>query len=184
MLIENTQSAPEAVSMDISTTLLALGGSVDRMNEATSLRLKMKYCALCDSVCARTGTISSYKDMGDRHNILDIVMEWIQEPMPVCFLSSDIPFHLPRWLAFFSQSSHADAIRAQVDLNRACLRTAIKLLDRLQLRPLDGSAGDDLGHVVARLFNRYSSILLKCLDICQLDLPVRSKARLESSSIF
>jgi hypothetical protein len=99
-------------------------------------------------------------------------------------LVPDIPFHSPRWLAFFSQSSHADAIRAQVDLNRACLRTAIKLLDRLQLRPLDGSSGDDSSHVVSRLFNRYSSILLKCLDICQLDLPVRSKARLESSSIF
>jgi hypothetical protein len=67
-----------------------------------------------------------------------------------------------------------ESARAQVDLNRACLRTAVKLLDRLQLRPLDGSAGDDSSHVVARLFIRYSSILLKGLDICQMDTPVGS----------
>jgi len=55
----------------------------------------------------------------------------------------------------------------------ACLRTAVKLLDHLQLRPVDPSnAGDDMVHVVSRLFNKYSSALLKCLEACHVEVPV------------
>lgn len=49
----------------------------------------------------------------------------------------------------------------------------MKLVDRLQLLPLDdSSAGDDIVHVVTRLFHKYSGTLLKGLDLCQLDIPV------------
>jgi neurofibromin 1 len=56
----------------------------------------------------------------------------------------------------------------QRNLNFTCLRTAVKLLDRLQLRPLDGIAGDSSGPV-SRLFHQYSENLLKGLDYCQLE---------------
>jgi hypothetical protein len=52
----------------------------------------------------------------------------------------------------------------------ACLRTSVKLLDRLQLRPVDVSnTGDDTVHVVSRLFNKYSGVLLQGLEVkgCQ-----------------
>lgn len=61
----------------------------------------------------------------------------------------------------------------QNEVNIACLRTCVKLLDRLELRPLDPSAGDDNVHVVSRLFIKYSNILLEGLEVCQLDIPVR-----------
>ena len=65
------------------------------------------------------------------------------------------------------------------ELNLACLRTAVKLLDRLELRPLDGSqTGDDSVHVVSRLFNRYAGALLQSLEACQSDGLVRSTVRL------
>jgi neurofibromin 1 len=54
------------------------------------------------------------------------------------------------------------------DLNMACLRAVVKLLDRLQLRPLDTSnTGDDAVHYVVRLFNKYSTALLMSLDTCE-----------------
>lgn len=61
----------------------------------------------------------------------------------------------------------------QGELNMACLRTAVKLLERLELKPLDASStGDDSVHVVSRLFNKYSVILLEGLEHCRLDVPV------------
>jgi len=60
------------------------------------------------------------------------------------------------------------------DINMACLRAAVKLLDRLQLRSLDTSnTGDDAVHYVSRLFNKYSTALLMSLEKCQPEI-VRS----------
>lgn len=64
-------------------------------------------------------------------------------------------------------------VSIQNELNMSCLRTSVKLLDRLQLRPLDeASTGDDSVHVMSRLFNKYSGALLQGLEVCQLDIPV------------
>jgi hypothetical protein len=76
-------------------------------------------------------------------------------------------YTLERFLVFFFlyQANDPDSARI-IDLNICCIRTAVKLLDRLQLRPLDGSSGDDTGHALSRLFGRYSGILLKGLEMC------------------
>jgi hypothetical protein len=61
---------------------------------------------------------------------------------------------------------------AQLDLNLACVRTSATLLERLILRTGEASAGDDGGHALLRLFNKYMNTLLEALDLCLLDLPV------------
>jgi hypothetical protein len=62
----------------------------------------------------------------------------------------------------------------QIDLNFACLRTCVKLLDRLQIQSLDETTtGDDSIHVVSRLFHKYSGLLLRGNIDCQLDTVVR-----------
>lgn len=58
-------------------------------------------------------------------------------------------------------------------MNLACLRTAVKLLDNLDLQPLEDAFGDDTGHTISRLYIRYSAVLLKGLDYCHPDLLVR-----------
>ena len=58
-------------------------------------------------------------------------------------------------------------------MNLACLRTAVKLLDNLDLQPLEDAFGDDTGHTISRLNIRYSTVLLKGLDYCHPDLLVR-----------
>jgi hypothetical protein len=73
--------------MDIGTTSLALAGFVNRFNDPMAYRIKIKFCAFCDSVCSRTDALSFRKDTADRHSILDIVMEWIQDPAPVGTMS-------------------------------------------------------------------------------------------------
>jgi len=64
----------------------------------------------------------------------------------------------------------------------ACLRAAVRLLDKLQLKPAETATGtgDDTMHVVSRLFNKYSTALLSSLTTCLPDsvrrlLPLRKR---------
>jgi len=78
---------------------------------------------------------------------------------------------------FRSQNVEADIIQLQYDINMFSLRTVVQLLDRLKLQSIDTSVphdGDDMGHAVSRLFIRYSHVLLRALDVCQSEQPVRS----------
>ncbi|TFK62722.1 hypothetical protein BDN72DRAFT_964371 [Pluteus cervinus] len=151
LLVENNQvNLEDVMSIDISSTMLSLATFIARFSGVASHRVKIKFCTMCDSVCGRTDTLTLRKDSGARHNILDIVLDWMQ----------------------IDQDPDHDSAHLHTDLNMACLRTCVKLLDRLQLRPLDGSStGDDSMHVMSRLFNKYSSALLHGLEICQLDIP-------------
>ncbi|EGO02251.1 hypothetical protein SERLA73DRAFT_166724 [Serpula lacrymans var. lacrymans S7.3] len=145
-LVDNAQMPPdEALSIDLGSILHVLVGFISRFHDPASYRIRIKFCALCDSICDRTDTLTLRKDDLARNRILDIVMEWLQDPATI-----------------------------QFDLNLASLRTAVKLLDHLKLQPIDSSANesDDTGHAVSRLFIRYSHILMKALDICQADVTV------------
>ena len=51
------------------------------------------------------------------------------------------------------------------ELNMACLRAAVKLLERLELKVQEPSnTADDSLHVVSRLFNKYSTALLASIE--------------------
>jgi hypothetical protein len=169
--VENAQvPVEEVMGIDISSTLFALGSFVSRFDNRLSYRIQTKYCALCDCVCDRADALTLRKDTGTRQNILHLITEWIQNPVPVSHsrLTSWDRTHLNAFLFFFYQAGDLDSARI-IELNICCLRTAVKLLDRLQLKPLDGSSGDDSGHAVSRLFGQYSSILLKGLKMCNTD---------------
>ncbi|GAW06426.1 ras gtpase activator [Lentinula edodes] len=150
LMVENSHGRIEEVlSIDISPTLLGLASFITRFDSPDIFRIKQKFCSLCDCVCGRAGNLSIRKDNDIRRDILDIILEWIVPPDP----PTDYGFNI-------------------YEVNLSCLRTIVKLLDRLQLRPVDTSiAGDDSFHYVSRLFMKYSGILLNGFEFCQLDLP-------------
>ncbi|KIJ20411.1 hypothetical protein PAXINDRAFT_166473 [Paxillus involutus ATCC 200175] len=151
-LVENAQMpTDEALSIDFGSILQILVAFISRFNDPTSYRIRIKFCSLVDSICERTDTSTLRKDDLSRNRILDNIMEWFQDPMI---------------------NMEADAIQLQYDINMAALRTVVKLIDRLKLQSIGTNVphdGDDLGHAVARLFIRYSHVLLRALDICQSD---------------
>lgn len=71
-----------------------------------------------------------------------------------------------------SQSDPAFAAQ-QRDLNSAAFRATVKLFDRLELQPPDGTTGEEAAHVVSRIFVRYTSVLFKAWDLSRCDLAVR-----------
>lgn len=91
LLVENTHVPLEDVmSIDISSTMLALARFIARYSGTASFRVKIKFCIMCDSVCERADTLTLRKDTAARHEILDIIMEWIQ-PTLVCPSHSSRP---------------------------------------------------------------------------------------------
>ena len=55
----------------------------------------------------------------------------------------------------------------------AAFRAAVKLFDRLELQPPDGTTGEEAAHVVSRIFVRYTNVLFKAWDLSRYDLAVR-----------
>ncbi|KDR84288.1 hypothetical protein GALMADRAFT_87191 [Galerina marginata CBS 339.88] len=152
LVADNSEATLEDVmNVDISSTMIALASFIARSSASSAHRIKIKFCVLCESVCNRTDTLTIRKDSHLRHEILNHVLQWM---VPVTSATDQ---------------SHVTLN----ELNIACLRAAVKLLERLELKAVDPSnAGDDALHVVSRLFNKYSSALLasiECVDISQLD---------------
>ncbi|KAJ6515229.1 hypothetical protein C8R45DRAFT_1049017 [Mycena sanguinolenta] len=146
LIIDNKHvSSDEIMSIDISSTMYAFALFIARFDPHAASRLRLKFLGLCDSVCDRPDTLTLRRDNPARQKILDIVMEWMQ-------------------IAPDSQ----DLTPMQSDHNFACLRTCVKLLDRLQIQSLDETAtGDDSIHVVSRLFHKYSGLLMRGNIDCQ-----------------
>ncbi|KAI6130277.1 hypothetical protein EDD16DRAFT_1541379 [Pisolithus croceorrhizus] len=152
MLVDNAQSPPdETLSIDLGSILYLLAEFISRFNDLGAYRMRVKFCGLCESVCERNDTLTLRKDDMSRNRIVDILMEWFHDPAVI---------------------RDADAKLLQYDINLACLKTTVKLLDRLKLQPIDTNVphdGDDLKHAISRLFIRYSQVLLRALEICQPD---------------
>ncbi|KAF5369620.1 hypothetical protein D9757_010458 [Collybiopsis confluens] len=150
LMVEDGHARIDEVSnMEITPTLLGLATFITRFESPESFRIKQKFCLLCDCVCGRTGVLGVRKDNDVRRNILDTIVEWIVPPDTATANVSNV-----------------------YEVNLSCLRTIVKLLDRLQLKPADTSiAGDDSFHFVSRLFIKYSNVLLNGLETCQPDIP-------------
>ncbi|KAF7352222.1 hypothetical protein MVEN_01185600 [Mycena venus] len=161
LIIESKHpNAEELMAIDISSTMHALASFIARFDPQAASRLRLKFLMLCDAVCDRPETLTLRRDNPARQKILDIVMEWMQ-----------------------AAPSSQDLTPMQNDLNFACLRTCVKLLDRLQIQSLDETAtGDDSIHVVSRLFHKYSGLLLRGIVECQLD-TVHSDNASEANSL-
>ncbi|TFK43927.1 hypothetical protein BDQ12DRAFT_702865 [Crucibulum laeve] len=147
LLVESSHAASEDVmSIEISSIMLSLANFIARFDGPSSYRAKIKYCVLCESVCGQTDTLMLKKDSSARHNILDTILEWVQP----------------------DYDRTGDVALVCNELNLACLRTTVKLLERLELRLRPSpTASDDSLHFMSRLFNKYASALLQSLDACQ-----------------
>ncbi|EFI27794.1 hypothetical protein CC1G_14717 [Coprinopsis cinerea okayama7 len=154
-LLADSQHGPQedTITIDISSLMLSIAEFIARYEEPASHRIKIKFCVLAKSICDNSEILTIRKDNQIRNNILDIVLDWLQPLaiMPNGYMEHDM---------------------AQSELNMACLRTAVKLLDRLQLQTTEvTNSADETLHVVSGLFKRYADRLLQCLDKYRFDVP-------------
>ncbi|GBE80125.1 hypothetical protein SCP_0213280 [Sparassis crispa] len=143
VLVENVQNVEEMRGIDIGSTLLILAGFITRLHDPSSSRIKIKYCGLCESVFKQAETIIIRKDTDTRQNVVDIVIDWIQDP---------------------SLIEAPDLAATQRELNMTAFKTVVNLLDCLQLQAPPGTSGEEATHVISRLFIRYLNFLLKVVE--------------------
>ncbi|KAI0340881.1 hypothetical protein BDW22DRAFT_1485833 [Trametopsis cervina] len=141
VIIENVPDGEEMRGIDVTSTLLKVAGLLTRLQEPSVLRLKLKYCAMCDSFLDRSESFPVRRDNAARIGMADLITEWTRELSTV----SDGPEIAP----------------SQRDLNISAVRTVVKLFDRLELLPTEATSGEEAGHTVARYFNKYMGFLLK-----------------------
>ncbi|KAK2465915.1 hypothetical protein APHAL10511_001556 [Amanita phalloides] len=142
LLLENNHAkTQESPKVDIGPTLYMLASLISRIPGNEASRTKAKFCTVSEIASDSQESLQLRKNTNMRHLILDIIMEWVKP------------------------TNEGDPTHIQCELNMACLRTAVKLLEQLHLQPSESeSAGEDGGHVVSRLFNRYSGALLHGLN--------------------
>ena len=86
IIIENAPSGEELRGMDIMATLLLVAKLITRINDPSAYRIRVKFCALCDSYLDQSESFSVRKDGTLRIGIADYVVEWAQDPSNVSTL--------------------------------------------------------------------------------------------------
>lgn len=167
------------MSIDVTSLMHQIAEIIDKYNQPAAYRIKIKFCGLCKSICDRPEILTLRKDDAARNHILDLVMKWLL-PSPMHALAGG--------MVDFMDSSI-------FELNMACLRTAVRLLDRLQLRLPDVAGAKpettdvESALVMSGVFKRYSDQLLRCLDdcletsVCLLAIPLLSLAYVSTLDI-
>ena len=83
VLSENVHNLTEDLrAIDIPATLYTLATFISRIEDtdAASLRLKIKFCVLCNSVFGRSEPVMMRnKESNMRQNIADIIVDWVQD---------------------------------------------------------------------------------------------------------
>jgi hypothetical protein len=154
------QSPDDLLNVDVMAILLSFASFLSRFTDAACNRIRIKYCAMCDSALDRLDKLALRRDSSPRQNILDVILDWVQDPATVChFLVFVIDLTSP---IGFVQVVDCEPSQ-QFEMNLAILRTSVRLMDRLQLQPHEAT-GEEAHHVVSRLFARYQRIGYKILD--------------------
>ncbi|KAH9981838.1 hypothetical protein BJV74DRAFT_778311 [Russula compacta] len=143
LMVENAQAQDEVLTVDMTPTLYSLATFINSFDNLPAYRIRLKFCALCDSVFSRPDMLRKDSTSSHRQKILDILLGWIQDPT----LADD-----------------TDTARLLPELNMASLRAAGHFLEKLELKSLDNPAGDEASHVVNRVFIRYSNLIMRTLS--------------------
>ena len=150
LVFDRLESASEAthVAVDISHLLLQLARFLhDSSISSTTTRIKIRFCALCDSLFARADVYILKKSAQVRNTLLDSIVQWVGVSPPQDLSTEQDTFQ-----------------RLQSELDAACIKAATVLLDRLRLQPLDGSTGTDSGNAILRLFAKYLNFFVNAME--------------------
>ncbi|KAI8982739.1 hypothetical protein BD414DRAFT_515918 [Trametes punicea] len=165
VLLDSAQGISEDLrSVDIPTTLYTLATFIGRIDdpEASSLRLKIKFCQLCASVFSKSDPVlMRNKESSVRQRVVDIIIDWVQEAL----------------------NEEGQGMGMQYELNVAVFKAAVVLFDRLQLEAAEGTTGEETAHAVSRLFIRYATFLLKTWEMTRNDGNARDDGISEKSSL-
>ena len=90
LMLENAQAQDEVLTVDMTPTLYSLATFINTFDSIPAYRIRLKFCALCDSVFSRPDMLRKDSTSSHRQKILDILLGWIQDPTSVRIYISTI----------------------------------------------------------------------------------------------
>ncbi|KAI0428177.1 GTPase [Xylaria sp. FL1042] len=155
-LVEKLESPSElgaAACMDFSSVGLDFVKFLDGAPEnASSLRVKIKACQLCESITKKKEHLSFHDDIRKRNQLLEYIFSWIARPRSP---KMDIPIGTVR---------QDEMIRLQRDLDKACFRCLASLTYKLPLQPGEGQSDAGTSELKSQMFHTYFNRFLSLLN--------------------
>jgi neurofibromin 1 len=80
LLVDRVDSPSEDAvgNIDLNQTLLSLTKFMDRFNERSYLRVKVKFCSFCENALSSADVFGLRKDDLVRNNLVEVVADWIE----------------------------------------------------------------------------------------------------------
>lgn len=166
-----------ASSVHLGALTLNFAKFLDGVSDtASSLKVKIKICQLCEAVTRRKEHLNLRDDVRIRNQLLEYIFSWIARPRS------------PRADGATASGVRQDEMaRVQKDLDKACLRSLADLTFRLPLQPGDGQTDAGTSELKSQMFHQYFNRFLSLLNLeptesSRLDYPGVSSARDETAS--
>ncbi|KAI9026450.1 hypothetical protein CLU79DRAFT_741805 [Phycomyces nitens] len=119
-----------------------------------STKIKIKMCQLCEVLMDRKDRITLRQEFKLRNKLLEIIVEWTSD------------FALPDGTTYSGTSTNM--IKFQRELDLACLKTIVALLQQLPLQTSEPLHDTDSSQLKSRIFYKYFTFFLKLLNRCRL----------------
>lgn len=153
-LVERLQTPSDlgaASSVHLGSIALSFAKFLDSVTEnASSLRVKIKVCQLCESVTRKKEHLNLRDDVRIRNQLLEYIFGWIARPRS------------PR--DGYGSIRQDEINRVQRDLDKACLRSLAELTFRLPLQPGDGQNDAGTSELKSQMFHTYFNRFLSLLN--------------------
>lgn len=153
------------LSIDFSTLIHAFAKYLNKLpDNFSTIRMKIKMCHLVEAMLQKKEQIIVRDEMRLRNKLLEIIVEW----------TSDFALQKPENKLMFQQQHHhqqdvAQSERLHRDLDLACLKAIVALLQQLPLQSSEPVRETDVNQVKSRLFYKYFTFFLKLLNRCRLN---------------
>ncbi|KAI1278536.1 GTPase [Xylaria sp. FL0933] len=155
-LVEKLESPSElgaAACMDFSSVGLDFVKFLDGAPEnASTLRVKIKACQLCESITKKKEHLNFHDDIRKRNQLLEYIFSWIARPRSP---KVDMPLGTVR---------QDEMARLQRDLDRACFRCLASLTYKLPLQPGEGQSDAGTSELKSQMFHTYFNRFLSLLN--------------------
>ncbi|KAL1920332.1 uncharacterized protein VTP21DRAFT_1478 [Calcarisporiella thermophila] len=143
--------------VDVGSLVLNFARYLHRLSHSqpTVIRTKIKMCQLCEMLILKKECVTLNQEVTLRNRLLEIVVEWTSD-----FSKSD---GQPNVQEVLQQE------RLYRDLDLACLKAIVVLLQKLPLIPTNNEGESDNSQAKSKLFYKYFSLFVKLLNRCRLE---------------
>ncbi|OZJ06244.1 hypothetical protein BZG36_00849 [Bifiguratus adelaidae] len=144
------------INVDIGSLIFSLVRYLDHLGVTPpALRIKIKTCQLCENLMAKKDIIMMGQEIRLRNQLLETITEW----------TSDFSLRPESQNAYVAGDNLNEKYHR--DLDQACLRSLISILDHLPLQPAKDVREADVLSARSQLFYKYFTFFLKLLSRCK-----------------